>query len=74
VAVGDQLVEHVAVQVAPARLAVKAQDGVTVALVEVVQAQAVDLHVVRLVREAGQIGEALVGSAEDVQGVPFVSG
>ena len=71
----DEPVEHVPVQVAPAGLAVEAQDRRARALVEMVQAQAVHLDVVRFVGVARQVREALVGGAEDVHQVgPLVSG
>ena len=70
----DEPVEHVPVEVAPARLAVEAEDGRPAPLVEVVQAQAVDLDVVGLVGEARQVLEALVGRAEDVHGFVLSSG
>ena len=63
--------DHLAVQVAPRRLAVHQQHDrrVARALVEVVDAQRAvvagrDLDVVRREREAGQVGEAVVGGAE----------
>ena len=70
----DELVEHVPVEEAPARLAVEAHDRRPVPLVEVVQAQAVDLDVVGLVGEARQGLEALVRRAEHVHGVVLSAG
>ena len=64
-------VEHVPVEVAPARLAVEAEHRGAAALVEVVQAQAVHLGVVRLVGVAREVREALVGGAEDVHRSSF---
>ena len=64
----DQRPHHLAVQVRPGRLAVEAHDRRTVALVQIVQAQPVDLGVMRLELEAGQPVEALVWGPEDVQG------
>jgi hypothetical protein len=64
----DEPVEHVPVEVAPARLAVEAEHGGPAALVDVMQAQAVDLRVVGLVGVAGQVLKALVRRSEDVHG------
>ena len=69
----DEQRDHLAVEVAPRRLAVHEQDGGSVgpALVEVVDAEppaftVVDLHVVRGEGKVGQRGEARVGCAECV--------
>jgi hypothetical protein len=61
---------QLAVEIGPARLAVKTDDGPPVAwtLVDVVQPQAVDLRVVGLEVVAGQALEALVRRAEDFHG------
>ena len=74
----DQHGDHVAVEVAPGRLAVEEEHhrGVRVALVEVVDPQRAalavgDLGVVRLERVAGQVREAVVRRAQRVhQGSP----
>ena len=58
--------QHLAVEVGPGRLAVEADDRVALALVHVVQPQAVDVVPVRLEVVARQAVEALVGSAEDL--------
>jgi hypothetical protein len=61
--------DHLPVQVAPGGLAVQQQDdrGVTRPFVEGGHPQAVGgLRVRRLPRVAGQVGEALVGRAQDV--------
>ena len=60
--------QHLAVQVGPGRLSVEADDRAAVALVQVVEPQAVHLRVVRLELVTGQPVEALVWCAEDVQG------
>jgi hypothetical protein len=66
VAGGDQVVDHVSIEVAPARLAVQAEHSRPGALVEMVEAQSVDLGVAGLVVVAGQRREALVGGAEEI--------
>ena len=69
----DEHRDHVAVQVAPRRLAVEQQHHRAVGrpLVEVVDAQRAalavgDVGVVRLEREVGQPGEPVVGRSQDL--------
>jgi hypothetical protein len=63
----DQRRQHLAVEVGPGRLAVEADDRpLALALVHVVESQAVDLRVMRLEVVPGKPLEALIGGAEDV--------
>src|SRR4051794_24264621 len=57
---------HLPPQERPRGLAVEEDDRRAVTLVDVGQAHAAPLAVARLVREGGQVGEALVGRAEDL--------
>ncbi len=66
VAAGDEVGEHVAVEVAPVGLTVEAEDRRAGALVEVMHAQPIDLEVVRLERIPREVLEAIVGRAEDL--------
>jgi hypothetical protein len=56
--------DHVPVEIAPRRLSVEHEDGVALAVLDVGHAQTLDLHVARLVGEAGQVGEAFVGRSQ----------
>jgi hypothetical protein len=62
--------DHGAVEVRPRRLAVQQEHrgGVPRPLVDGVHPQPVDVEVVGLERVAGQVGEALVRGAQDVDG------
>ena len=62
----DERRDHAAVQVAPGRLAVQQQERARLAgsLLDVRHAQPVDLDVLRLVREIGQLRESVVGRAD----------
>ncbi len=54
--------DHLAIQVAPRRLAVQAEDRIALPFVEVVHSQAgADFDIMRREGKAGQIGESLVG-------------
>ncbi len=61
--------DHLAVEIAPARLTMQAQRrdrSVARAFVEVVHPHAIDVDIVRLEGEVGQALEPVVGSAQDV--------
>src|SRR4029079_2425403 len=57
---------HLAPEKRPGRFAVQQQHGVSAAFVDVVHSQFVGVEPMRLERIVGKRGEALVGSAEDV--------
>src|SRR5207302_8975297 len=57
--------DHVAVEIAPGRLAVQEQDWVACAVLYIRHPQAFDVHVLRFVWEAGQRGEAPLWRAQD---------
>ena len=75
---GNEQRDHLAIEVAPGRLTVHAQDGCGVGrpLVEVVHTKGAavvvgDVDVVRRERIVGQSGEAFIGGAQGLHDVPL---
>src|SRR5207244_10915363 len=64
----DEVRNHAPVEIAPRRLAMQAQVGsLAASFVEVVNAVIPPLDIARSIREAGKIGEALVGDRKSTR-------